>query len=299
MARITEKELILPTLHILNQKEKKQINTASLIKELEKLLSVGEEDQGIITGRNDSYFSQKVRNLKSHNTLVRKRFASYDKATGMFTLTKEGAEHLESSKENLDLIIQEETFLSQRAIVITDYFNEFKNSIENIKNLSSVDISSSAEVKQHFSNMLYSSVITSLETYLADALKFNLKHEDEFLIKFVETFKDFQSTKCDFNDIFDLCNTIDEKVEEALKSFLYHNLPKVKGIYKDTFNIDFKNISLLMSSISIRHDLVHRNGKKLNGDSHSLTNEQVIALCDTVSEFVTHIEEQFPKQNNA
>jgi hypothetical protein len=111
--------------------------------------------------------------------------------------------------------------------------------------------------------MLYSSVITCLETYLSDAIKFNINNDKDkiYLRKFVETFEEYEKEKITFNNIFSQFESIDNKVEDNLVSLLYHNLPKIRVIYKSTFNIEFKDIKTLMIAISIRHDLVHRNGK--------------------------------------
>ncbi len=290
MARITEKELILPALHVMNAKENGEIRTSDLIKDLEELIEIDEADKGIIQGRNDSYFTQKIRNLKSHNTLVNKSFATY--ANGKFKITTQGESYLSENQEKLKLIVAEEKFLQQHSLIITDYFNEFKNSIKNIKELTEIT-SINTTLQPHYFNMLYSSVITSLETYLSDALKFNLSSKEEFLIKFVETFQDFKNVKCDFNDIFNLCNSIENTVEEGLRSFLYHNLPKIKGIYKSTFDINFQPINDLMKSISIRHDLIHRNGKDKTGTIHNIQKADIIMLSEKTSIFITNIEEQF------
>lgn len=83
------------------------------------------EDQGIISGRNDSYFSQKrVRNLKSHNTLTKSHYATYKQ--GLFTITGEGKRYLEENEEQLKLIVTEEKFLNQEASIVTEYFAEFE-----------------------------------------------------------------------------------------------------------------------------------------------------------------------------
>lgn len=290
MARITERELILPALYVMNAKDNGEIATSDLIKDLEELIEIDEEDKGIIQGRNDSYFTQKVRNLKSHNTLVKKGFATY--TNGKFKITTQGKNYLSENQEILKLIVAEEKFLQQHSLIITDYFNELNKSIENIKELTEIT-SINITLQPHYFNMLYSSVITSLETYLSDALKFNLSNKEEFLIKFVETFQDFKNIKCNFNDIFNLCNSIEYTVEEGLRSFLYHNLPKIQGIYKSTFNITFNPIDELMQSISIRHDLVHRNGKKTDGTNHNITKDNVLELCDITLSFIENIENQF------
>lgn len=290
MARIAEKDLILPTLYVMNKKENGEITTSEIIKELETLIEIDEADKEIIQGRNDSYFTQKVRNLKSHNTLVKNEFATYEDRK--FRITPIGQKYLLENDEKLNLIIIEEKLLHQSSIIVADYFNEFKKSIDNIKELTEI-VLANIRLQPHYYNMLYSSVITSLETYLADAIKFNLSTRKEFLINFVETFQDFKNIKCDFNDIFNLCNSVENIVDEGLMALLYHNLPKIKGIYKSTFNMSFQPIDELMKSISIRHDLVHRNGKFKNGSTHEITKMDILNLCDKTLFFVEHIEAQF------
>ncbi len=89
---ITESDLVIPALRILAEKLS-GINTTYLIKALERELKPKGRDAEIIKGRRDSYFSQKVRNLKSHNTLTRKGLATYEK--GLFEITEKGKQYLE------------------------------------------------------------------------------------------------------------------------------------------------------------------------------------------------------------
>jgi len=290
MARITEKELILPTLYLLYNEENKTLTTSQLIKKLEELMDIDEQDNRIIKGRKDTYFTQKVRNLKSHNTLEKKKFAIYN--NGKFQITPKGEAYLKNNRKQLELIIIQEKFLELSSNIVTGYYNEFRKSISNIQKLTNIE-DIPENLQRHYFNMLFSSIITSLETYLSDALKFNLKENEKSLIKFVETFKDFKNIKCDFNNIFNLYDSIEEKVQDGLSGLLYHNLPKIKGIYKNTFGIDFQAISNLMKNIEIRHDLIHRNGKKRSGTYHDITKDKVLELCDSVLIFVEDIENQF------
>jgi hypothetical protein len=69
MARITEKQLIVPALKVMNASGG-TITTTDLIDELSKIMEPTGEDLDIIKNRNDTKFSQKVRNLKSHNTMI-------------------------------------------------------------------------------------------------------------------------------------------------------------------------------------------------------------------------------------
>ena len=74
MKRVTESELVLPALFLMTQNEN-QIATSKLITSLQELMKPDGVDAEILAGRKDTYFSQKVRNLKSHDTLLKKGLA--------------------------------------------------------------------------------------------------------------------------------------------------------------------------------------------------------------------------------
>lgn len=67
MARITEPDLILPALYVIDGHP--GITTGELIIELRSIFNPIGEDAEILSGRNDDKFSQIVRNLVSHHTL--------------------------------------------------------------------------------------------------------------------------------------------------------------------------------------------------------------------------------------
>ena len=67
----SENDLIIPTLNIL-YRNPEGVDTSTLIKFLINDLAPEGEDLVILSNRSDTKFSQKVRNLKSHNTLQKK-----------------------------------------------------------------------------------------------------------------------------------------------------------------------------------------------------------------------------------
>ena len=88
MSRITEPELVLPALFLMSLQTDGKITTSKLIKELEKLIKPTGQDAQILAGRKDTYFSQIVRNLKSHNTFERYGYA--EGIAGGFRITPQG-----------------------------------------------------------------------------------------------------------------------------------------------------------------------------------------------------------------
>jgi len=97
----SEQQLITPALVMLSQKPS-GLKTSNLVEMLEKLLKPKGHNGKIIPGRKDTYFSQKVRNLKSHNTLTRKGLATY--IDGNWKITEKGSQFLEENENVLEAL---------------------------------------------------------------------------------------------------------------------------------------------------------------------------------------------------
>jgi predicted HNH restriction endonuclease len=87
---------------------------------LERLLKPEGQDAEILTGRNDTYFSQKVRNLVSHRTLEKKGLATYTKVegSGVHQITQEGVNYIEKNLDSFDFILDNGFDEEQRKSVI-------------------------------------------------------------------------------------------------------------------------------------------------------------------------------------
>ena len=94
---------MLPALMLLAQAED-GLTTSELIKDLRELLRPSGEDEDILAGRNDDKFSQKVRNLKSHNTLTRDHLATENR--GRFRITSVGQERYEQHAFDLKAVVE-------------------------------------------------------------------------------------------------------------------------------------------------------------------------------------------------
>jgi len=94
--RITETELILPSLYLM-QLNGGSITTSELIDKLRDIMKPTGDDLTILAGRADDKFSQKVRNLKSHNTFENYGYAKHEGKDKGFVVTNEGLQHLENN----------------------------------------------------------------------------------------------------------------------------------------------------------------------------------------------------------
>lgn len=133
--RITESELILPSLFVMSKNPKKSASTSELIESLTDLMQPSGKDAEIIVNRSDTYFSQKVRNLKSHDTLSKNGYADYN--DGIYTLTDKGLIFLYQNINNIQYLL------------LSDFeYKDIKDSLINLSQNQERHISSFNEIIQ-------------------------------------------------------------------------------------------------------------------------------------------------------
>lgn len=95
MAVYSETDLVVPALEIISSRND-GITTTELQSQLRASLRPTGDDLTLLDGRSDDKFSQKVRNLKSHNTLERKGYATF--IDGRYKITVSGQTIARSGK---------------------------------------------------------------------------------------------------------------------------------------------------------------------------------------------------------
>lgn len=97
----TEKELIAPALYLISKYP--GITMAEIIKKIEYTMNPTGNDAEILSGRKDTHFSQKVRNLKSHRDY--NGMAEYtDLRNGHYYLTEKGKFALEKVYNDMEAL---------------------------------------------------------------------------------------------------------------------------------------------------------------------------------------------------
>lgn len=96
---IPERELVIPALRAAAASKSGEITTSDLIGVLTDQFQPDGKDAQIADGRNDTYFSQKVRNLVSHRTsgesMFTKGYAVYHAANESIGITDAGRAFLD------------------------------------------------------------------------------------------------------------------------------------------------------------------------------------------------------------
>ncbi len=220
----------------------------------------------------------------------------YTESLGVFSFMRRTGTWQDSWKANdvntKDLDVDQlEAILSN-----TNFYETFLNEINSLKILNRINV---VDQNAHkiLKRQIYVSIVTCLETYLSDAF-INTTLSNEIYIKsFFSSFKDFKDQKFSLNEIFNYIGKSEEIARTAMLEIIYHNLPKVSHIYKETLDINFPAINQLQKDISIRHDLVHRNGKNKKGDQVLVSKEIIEEFISRVESFVDKIDKQLKDKN--
>jgi hypothetical protein len=172
----------------------------------------------------------------------------------------------------------------------------FHDSISNVEHLLELQIPPPQQ--QHLYMVLYVNVITAVETYLSDLFISAVGNDKALLRRFVETTPEFKNEKIAVSDVFKIADEIEKKARTYLMDVVWHHLNRVKPMFKDTLCMSFPDdTNDLFKAVLIRHDLVHRNGKKKEGGEHYLSQEAIRSLIRKATAFVEHLDKQWSQKS--
>ena len=146
--------------------------------------------------------------------------------------------------------------------------------------------------------MAHSSLIAAIEAYLADTVIYWTEAEDAVLRRFVSTNKDFQSRTFSLAEIFERSEKLKEDVKSYLVDFVWHRLDKVKPMLASGLGIKVPDIGDLTREVILRHDIVHRAGRRADGTVVDLEVEDLERVSKLILSFADGMEsellEKFP-----
>ncbi len=168
-------------------------------------------------------------------------------------------------------------------------FRHARQSLSDVVALISVGQENPVQVR-----MCYSGLITVMEAYLSDIFIRAVKQEG-VKRKFVENYAPYSdSKKFPLGEIFTQLDLLERKIEDDLKALTFHNIENITKLYGKILLINFpKDLKdELSSAVSVRHDIVHRNGKKSDGTELVITSADVMRLEKTMMELLSYVDDQ-------
>lgn len=134
----------------------------------------------------------------------------------------------------------------------------FQNHIKSVEKILEAKID--AEAYFSLLVMLYGHVVAAVEAYLSSTFIQKVINSEELTRRLIETDPNFSNMKFTLKEIFEEQEKLKVTVATYLKDLIFHDLKKVKPMYKDVLDYDFGDISWLFKAVIIRHHCVHRAG---------------------------------------
>lgn len=137
--------------------------------------------------------------------------------------------------------------------------------------------------------MIYGHVVAATEGFLSSVfIKTTTTHE-ELIQRLLETDPKFADMKISMSELFRKRESIKETVASYLRDLIFHDLKKVKPMYKSVLRHDLGDISWLFKAVSKRHDCVHRAGYDKDGNQLTFVEGEIKALIQNVRALCTSI----------
>lgn len=165
-------------------------------------------------------------------------------------------------------------------------FFKFVENIEGIKYLAEGEYKN--KQKYHLLSILYTNVITALETLYVELFINSIDKDESYIADFIvngktefKINKDILSLPFKGQTIEKIREEIIKAIKEHLISVSWHSTNKVVGRYKATFNINVEKdwpIDEIEIATQKRNHLVHRGGKDKDGNLVAITEQDLEIL---------------------
>lgn len=154
-------------------------------------------------------------------------------------------------------------------------------SIKEVRLLMDIPMKKERKARYILHRQLYASLISIMEAYLFERLLSAIDKDENLLANFFL----FYNGAHNFDE-----HDIKKARKYLMENILYHNLDTVSQIYSETFKFKFPSCEKIRKAIRLRHDIVHRNGKKTNGDPLVISRKDIEHLSESVKELVSNLE---------
>ena len=155
------------------------------------------------------------------------------------------------------------------------------------------------EDPQIVTRMIFVQLISAMEAYLGDKLIFHTLESRDNMDRLIHQDRNLIDTKISLSEIIRNESVLETTVKRYLRSILYHNLERVRFVYKSALSFDiFTNDAdwkILLIAINNRHDCAHRNGATVDGQLNRIfTRTYVRRVGQAIERLANHIEVNYP-----
>lgn len=178
-------------------------------------------------------------------------------------------------------------------IFTQSHAGKFDTQINSVMEL--LDVQASNETEFSLLVMLHGHIVAAIESYLASTFIHTVTNSEDLIRKLVETDPEFSKRKFTLKEIYEKHENLQLTVATYLRDLIFHNLSKVKPMFKNVLGCDFGDISWLIDAVSVRHHCVHRAGLDKDGKRVDLSKDSIRSLAKRTSDLVNIVEASINK----
>ncbi len=145
--------------------------------------------------------------------------------------------------------------------------------------------------------MIFGHVVAATEGFLSSVFIKTTVGIEDLIRRLVETDPEFSEMKFSMSQLFEKRESIKDTVAVYLQKLIFHDLKKIKPMYKSVLGHDLGDIGWLFKAVSKRHDCVHRAGYDKDEKPIAFAENEVALLiqnvrnmCQSVMDTVTKLE---------
>lgn len=138
--------------------------------------------------------------------------------------------------------------------------------------------------------LVFSSMIGVLETFLYETASFWIETDKSALTSLVKGLPAFREQKISLSELFDRHAGIKAHVQGHLQNLVWHRWNKVALVYKHALSLDLPDTKQFDEALLTRHDIVHRSGLTKDGAAVTVSDTQIDKLKSAIEAFARDLE---------
>lgn len=163
---------------------------------------------------------------------------------------------------------------------------EAAESFSNNASINSLTFISSNQIhiELGFLNLIYVGAISVIEGLLADMFTVYLMSNEDNKLKLFNV-EEYKKNKYFPDEIIKRILNLDWYIDDYVNNLVWHRFPKIKAIYMEVLGIDISEfVNTFAPYMESRHDIIHRGGRKKNGENVEITPGLIEKLQKDVTE---------------
>jgi hypothetical protein len=141
-------------------------------------------------------------------------------------------------------------------------------------------------------NLVFASVITSLESFLWETVTYWVDHDDTVITNIITKIQVFRDQPLKLGEIFEKRDNLKHEIKAYLQNLVWHQWNKVAPFFIHGLGIDIPGFKQFEDALIKRHDIVHRSGFTKAGVQVHVDDAEIGALCEQIIRFASEVNEK-------